>query len=363
MAGSIRMLNIIDEFTRECLAIRVDRKLNSTDVIDVLSDLFILRGVPGHIRSDNGPEFIAKAVREWIAAVGAKTAYIEPGSPWENGYCESFNSKLRDELLNGEIFYSARGGQGHHRELAAPLQHRPTALIARLQTAGARGLHARAPGCATPTSSAGRALAGAKTNPKLTCATGPLDLGQSNEVVHLGLERRVLEVLDPAVRRDQRKVGTEQHLVLELAVGVAHQLFGKVLRRPAGQIDVDVGLVQANRQRFRLPRPGRVRDDDRHVRKIDRDIVDVNRIGVLQPQAATARHVGADAGMTAVENGRQLVLGDHLVKLIGHAVIRKKSLHGRMELEALDDAGLDQIARFAHAHAALVRIDRSRTPS
>ena len=101
-----RMLNIIDEFTRECLAIRIDRKLNSTDVIDVLSDLFILRGVPGHVRSDNGPEFIAKAVREWIAAVGARTAFIEPGSPWENGYCESFNSKLRDELLNGEIFYS-----------------------------------------------------------------------------------------------------------------------------------------------------------------------------------------------------------------------------------------------------------------
>jgi len=101
-----RMLNIIDEFTRECLAIRIDRKLNSTDVIDALSDLFIIRGVPGYVRSDNGPEFIAEAVREWIAAVGAKTAFIEPGSPWENGYCESFNSKLRDELLNGEIFYS-----------------------------------------------------------------------------------------------------------------------------------------------------------------------------------------------------------------------------------------------------------------
>ena len=101
-----RMLNLIDEFTRECLAIRVDRKLNSTDVIDVLSDQFILRGIPGHIRSDHGPEFIATAVREWIAAVGARTAFIEPGSPWENGYCESFNSKLRDELLDGEIFYS-----------------------------------------------------------------------------------------------------------------------------------------------------------------------------------------------------------------------------------------------------------------
>jgi putative transposase len=104
----IRMLNVIDEFTRECLAIRVERKLNSTAIIDVLCDLFTLRGVPGHIRSDNGPEFIAKAVRDWIAAVGAKTAYIEPGSPWENGYCESFNSKLRDELLNGEIFYTLK---------------------------------------------------------------------------------------------------------------------------------------------------------------------------------------------------------------------------------------------------------------
>ncbi|WP_088016590.1 MULTISPECIES: IS3 family transposase [unclassified Shinella] len=104
----IRMLNVIDEFTRECIAIRVERKLKAVDVIDVLSDLFILRGIPTHIRSDNGPEFIAKALREWIAAVGAKTAYIMPGSPWENGYCESFNSKLRDELLNGEIFYTLK---------------------------------------------------------------------------------------------------------------------------------------------------------------------------------------------------------------------------------------------------------------
>src|SRR6056297_2500974 len=101
-----RMLNLIDEFTQECLAIRIDRRLRSTDIIDLLSDLFILRGVPDHIRSDNGPEFAAKAVRDWIAAVGARTTYIEPGSPWENGYCESFNAKLRDELLNGEIFYS-----------------------------------------------------------------------------------------------------------------------------------------------------------------------------------------------------------------------------------------------------------------
>ena len=103
-----RMLNVVDEFTHECLTIRVARKLKATDVIDVLSDLFILRGVPSHIRSDNGPEFVAQAVQDWIRAVGAKTAYIAPGSPWENGYVESFNARLRDELLNGEIFYSLR---------------------------------------------------------------------------------------------------------------------------------------------------------------------------------------------------------------------------------------------------------------
>ena len=106
-----RILNIIDEHTREALMIRVDRKLNSTNVVDALTDLFILSRAPEYIRSDNGPEFIAKKVRNWITAVGSKTAYIEPGSPWENGYCESFNARFRDELLNGEIFYSLREAQ------------------------------------------------------------------------------------------------------------------------------------------------------------------------------------------------------------------------------------------------------------
>ena len=86
--------------------IRAKRKLNSTDVPDALTDLFILRRPPEYTRSDNGPEFIAQKVRDWIAAVGAKTAYIEPGSPWESGYCESFDARFRDELLNGEIFYT-----------------------------------------------------------------------------------------------------------------------------------------------------------------------------------------------------------------------------------------------------------------
>ena len=91
--------------------LRVSLRLKSIDVIDVLSDLFILRGIPEHIRSDNGPEFLAKAVQEWIAGVGAKTAYITPGSPWENGFIELFNARLRDELLNGEIFYTLREAQ------------------------------------------------------------------------------------------------------------------------------------------------------------------------------------------------------------------------------------------------------------
>jgi putative transposase len=99
-----RLLCVVDEFTRECLAIRVARRLGAADVIEVLADLFIARGVPSHARSDNGAEFTASTVRGWITGIGAKTAYIEPGSPWENGYVESFNGKLRDELLNAEVF-------------------------------------------------------------------------------------------------------------------------------------------------------------------------------------------------------------------------------------------------------------------
>ena len=106
-----RMLCVVDEFTREALAIRVARKLTSADVIDVLADLFVARGVPAHVRSDQGPECVAAAVQGWIAGVGAATAYIEKASPWENGYVESFNGKLRDELLNGEVFSTLREAQ------------------------------------------------------------------------------------------------------------------------------------------------------------------------------------------------------------------------------------------------------------
>lgn len=106
-----RALCVIDEHTRECLAIRVERQLNSQRVLETLADLFVEHGPPDHIRSDNGPEFVAIALRDWLSRLGVKTLYIEPGSPWENGYCESFNSKLRDELLNGEIFYSLKEAQ------------------------------------------------------------------------------------------------------------------------------------------------------------------------------------------------------------------------------------------------------------
>ena len=105
---AFRMLTVIDEFTRQSLAIHVDRKLTSESVLDCISDLFIKHGPPEHIRSDNGAEFTAQAVRDWLNRLGVKTLFIEPGSPWENGYNESFNGKLRDELLNTEIFHTLK---------------------------------------------------------------------------------------------------------------------------------------------------------------------------------------------------------------------------------------------------------------
>jgi putative transposase len=104
----VRLITVIDEFSRECLAIRAARKMRSDEVLELLTELFTLNGVPDHIRSDNGPEFTAKAIRDWLPRVGVQTLFIQPGSPWENGYNESFNGKLRDELLNGEIFYSLK---------------------------------------------------------------------------------------------------------------------------------------------------------------------------------------------------------------------------------------------------------------
>jgi transposase InsO family protein len=133
-----RMLCVVDEFTREALAIRVGRRLTSSDVIDVLADLFLAHGTPTHIRSDQGPEFIAEAVKAWITGVGARTAYIEKASPWENGYVESFNGKLRDELLNGEVFNTLREAQvlieewrRHYNRVPARAHAKPRASLRR----------------------------------------------------------------------------------------------------------------------------------------------------------------------------------------------------------------------------------------
>ena len=108
---TLRMLTLLDDYTRECLAILVARRLGRYEVIGALAEVMLYRGIPEHIRSDNGTEFVAKELRQWLAKVGTGTLSIEPGSPWENGYCESFNGKLRDECLNGEIFYSLREAQ------------------------------------------------------------------------------------------------------------------------------------------------------------------------------------------------------------------------------------------------------------
>ena len=107
----LKWLSIIDEYTRECLALRVDRGVTSEDVIDTLAELFAIRGAPNHIRSDSGPEFIADALRHLLDRVGVETLYIEPGSPSENGYAESFHSRFRDEFLAMEIFDSVRDAQ------------------------------------------------------------------------------------------------------------------------------------------------------------------------------------------------------------------------------------------------------------
>ena len=129
-------MTLIDEFTWECLAIRVARRINSLGVLETMADAMLVRGNPEYIRSDNGAEMTAKIVRSWLASVGAKTLYIEPGSPWENCHCESFNGKLRDELLNGEIFYSLKEARvlieqwRHHYNTVRPhssLGYRPPA--------------------------------------------------------------------------------------------------------------------------------------------------------------------------------------------------------------------------------------------
>jgi putative transposase len=136
--SAFRILNIIDEYTRECLLARVERRLSHEEVLEELARLFWSRGIPDHIRSDNGPEFTAERVRKWLPRLGVKTLFIEKGSPWENGFIESFNGKMRDELLNREIFYTLKEAQVlieewrqyyNHKRPHSSLNYRPPAPV------------------------------------------------------------------------------------------------------------------------------------------------------------------------------------------------------------------------------------------
>ena len=138
----IRFLTVVDEYTRECLALRVNYRLGADDVMDVLTDLFTTRGIPGHIRSDNGSEFAAKSIQAWLPKLGVKTLYIAPGSPWENGYNESFNGRFRDEFLNGEVFYTLKEAEVlteewrhlyNHVRPHTSLGYKPPAPLARMK--------------------------------------------------------------------------------------------------------------------------------------------------------------------------------------------------------------------------------------
>ena len=150
--SALKWLSIVDEYTRECLVLKVARSITSEDVIDTLAELFAIRGVPRHIRSDNGPEFIAQAIRRWLGQVGVEALYIEPGSPWENGYAESFHSRLRDEFLAMEIFDSLAAA----RALTVAWRedyndHRPhSSLGYQTPAAFAAACAASAPASATP---------------------------------------------------------------------------------------------------------------------------------------------------------------------------------------------------------------------
>lgn len=151
----LKLLPIVDEYTRECLSLDVARSIKADDVIETLRQLFAVRGAPNFIRSDNGPEFIAQALRDWLAASGVETLYIEPGAPWENAYIESFNSRLRDELLDRELFTDLREARVvvgdyrldyNHRRPHGALGHRPPAsFAATCVAAGSAPLGALAP--------------------------------------------------------------------------------------------------------------------------------------------------------------------------------------------------------------------------
>ena len=150
--ATLKWLSIVDEHTRECLALKAARSITSEDVIDTLAELFAMRGVPRHIRSDNGPEFIAAAIRRWLGQVGVEALYIEPGSPWENGYAESFHSRLRDEFLAMEMFESLPAARALTAAWREDYNHdRPHSSLGYLTPAEfAAACAASAPASATP---------------------------------------------------------------------------------------------------------------------------------------------------------------------------------------------------------------------
>ena len=151
--GQLRMLSVVDEYTRECLTIEVARRFTGGKVLEVLDELFELRGRPQYLRSDNGPEFAAKAVRKWLSRSGVGTLFIEPGSPWENGYVESFNGKLKDECLNGELFLSlAEARYVVDRWRMDYNHHRPHSMLDWMTPAAFAGA------CVAPGSASGFAL-------------------------------------------------------------------------------------------------------------------------------------------------------------------------------------------------------------
>ena len=152
--STLKWLSIVDEYTRECLALKVDRGITAEDVIDTLAELFAMRGVPGAIRSDNGPEFVAAAIQRWLKQVGVETLYVAPGSPWQNGYAESFHSRLRDEFLLREVFESLvaarqltaawREDYNHHRP------HSSLGYVTPVEFAARCAASVRAPATPTP---------------------------------------------------------------------------------------------------------------------------------------------------------------------------------------------------------------------
>ncbi len=221
---TVRMLNLIDEHSRECLLVRAERRWSSAKVIEALADAMVMKGVPEHLRSDNGPEFVARNLRKWLADTGAKTLYIEPGSPWENGYCESFNSKLRDEFLNGELFYSmkevrvlAERWRVHYNTIRphSPLGYRPPAPEAWIATSLGRGEAGIATLIPPPHAPNGGCL---NTETATLTSNMVQKLGQAmSKRTKLGTSRDSIVSIDPLPKRTSEIVDNRRRKVKTIA--------------------------------------------------------------------------------------------------------------------------------------------------